>query len=133
MSAAPEETTPTRFELEDGGSLALYERWISAEESDRAFDELRSQTPWRAEAIRIAGRLIPVPRLTAWYGDPAAVYTYSGLRKEPLPWTPLLAHLRERIRNTAKVDFNSVLLNYYRDGNDSMGWHSDDEPELGDS
>jgi alkylated DNA repair dioxygenase AlkB len=72
-----------------------------------------------------------VPRLTAWHGDPGAVYTYSNIRMEPEPWTPLLESIRDRVSEFCKAEFNSVLLNLYRDGNDSMGWHSDDEKELG--
>jgi alkylated DNA repair dioxygenase AlkB len=122
----------TRYPLEDGGLLVLHQRWLPPPEAGLAFAELRGETPWKSESIRIAGRLIPVPRLTAWYGDPDATYTYSGLRNEPLPWTPLLRALRARAGETAGAPFNSVLLNRYRDGRDSMGWHSDDERELGD-
>jgi alkylated DNA repair dioxygenase AlkB len=122
---------PTRFPLDDGGLLVLHERWLPAAEARAAFDELRGETPWQSQSIRIAGRLIPVPRLTAWYGDPGATYTYSGLRNEPLPWTPALAALRARVSETAGVLLDSALLNRYRDGNDSMGWHADDERELG--
>jgi alkylated DNA repair dioxygenase AlkB len=77
------------------------------------------------------GKEVPQPRLTAWYGDPAAQYTYSGLTWEPRPWTPTLLDLRRRLEAATDARFNSVLLNYYRDGRDSMGWHADNEPELG--
>jgi alkylated DNA repair dioxygenase AlkB len=77
------------------------------------------------------GRRVAFPRLTAWYGDPGAAYTYSGVRNEPLPWTPLLRELRDRAAAAAGARFNSVLLNRYRDGRDGMGWHADDERELG--
>jgi len=76
------------------------------------------------------GRRVAFPRLTAWYGDPGAAYTYSGVRNEPLPWTPLLGELRDLVAAAAGAPFNSVLLNRYRDGSDSMGWHADDEREL---
>jgi alkylated DNA repair dioxygenase AlkB len=122
---------PTRYVLEDGGLLLYYEGWLSPAEARDAFEELRRETPWKSETIRIAGKLIPVPRLTAWYGDPGAVYTYSGVRNEPSPWTPRLADLRERASAAASAPLNSVLLNYYRNGRDSMGWHADDERELG--
>jgi alkylated DNA repair dioxygenase AlkB len=122
---------PTRHVLEDGGLLLYYESWLSPAEARDAFEELRRETPWKSESIRIAGRLIPVPRLTAWVGDPEAVYTYSGVRNEPSPWTPRLADLRERASAAASAPLNSVLLNYYRNGRDSMGWHADDERELG--
>ncbi len=122
---------PTRYVLEDGGLLLYFESWLSPAEASDAFEELRRDTPWKSETIRIAGKLIPVPRLTAWVGDPEAVYTYSGVRNEPSPWTPRLAELRERASAAASAPMNSVLLNYYRNGRDSMGWHADDERELG--
>lgn len=122
---------PTRYVLEDGGLLLYYESWLSPAEARDVFEELRRETPWKSESIRIAGKLIPVPRLTAWVGDPEAVYTYSGVRNEPSPWTPRLADLRERASAAASAPLNSVLLNYYRNGRDSMGWHADDERELG--
>lgn len=115
----------------DDGLLLFHERWLPGEIAGPVFAELRRDTPWRAEQIRIAGRAIPVPRLTAWYGDPGATYVYSGLRNEPLPWTPLLAALRDAVSAAAEAPMNAVLLNYYRDGHDSMGWHADDERELG--
>jgi alkylated DNA repair dioxygenase AlkB len=93
--------------------------------------ELIEQTPWRAEVINLWGKQYRQPRLVAWYGDAGARYTYSGLSLEPLPWTERLADLRARIEALAAATFNSVLLNYYRDHNDSMGLHSDDEAELG--
>lgn len=77
------------------------------------------------------GRTVPAPRLEAWYGDPGAAYTYSGLAHEPLPWTAELQDLRERVESATATTFNSVLANLYRSGADSNGWHADDEPELG--
>ena len=79
----------------------------------------------------IFGKVTPLPRLTAWYGDEGAGYEYSGIRNEPLEWTAELARLRDEAGEAAGVSFNSVLLNLYRDGSDSVSWHSDDEPELG--
>lgn len=81
--------------------------------------------------MSIFGRCVSIPRLEAWYGDPEAAYSYSGIAHEPNAWTPLLAGLRDRISAAAGVAFNSVLINRYRDGSDSNGWHSDDERELG--
>jgi alkylated DNA repair dioxygenase AlkB len=91
----------------------------------RLFDE----TPWRHETVVVYGKRHLQPRLTAWYGE--ASYTYSGLTLQPLPMTPLLADLRAAVEAATGHRYNSVLLNYYRDGADSMGMHSDDEPELG--
>jgi len=77
------------------------------------------------------GRVVDSPRLSAWIGDEDAVYRYSGTRFVPRPWTPELLALRDRVAAACGVPFNSVLANLYRDGADRMGWHSDDEPELG--
>ena len=90
---------------------------------------LVNDTAWRQEEITVYGKPYLQPRLSAWYGDLA--YSYSGIRLEPLPWTPTLLDIKLRIESLVDHEFNSVLLNYYRDQNDSMGMHSDDERELG--
>lgn len=86
---------------------------------------------WRRDHIRMFGKLVPIPRFSAWYGDEGMVYTYSGLKLEPNPWNAGLLHFKAAVEQVAQTTFNSVLLNWYRDGQDSMGWHADDEPELG--
>ncbi len=91
---------------------------------------LRATLHWRQPRVRLFGREVDSPRLAAWYGDAGAVYTYSGLRNEPLPWTATLDAIRNSVERATGATFNSVLANLYRDGGDSMGWHSDDEPEL---
>jgi len=93
--------------------------------------QLIDEVPWRAEKIVVWGRTYPQPRLIAWYGDVGKNYTYSGIFLEALPWTQALLDIKSRVEAVARMDFNSVLLNYYRDHRDSMGLHSDDEPELG--
>lgn len=102
-------------------------------EADRILDGLRREIPWGLHQIRIFGRWVNEPRQTAWFGDPDAVYTYSGVTMKPVPWTPMLQAIRRRVEAACGTAFNSVLLNLYRDGKDSMGWHSDDEPELGEN
>ncbi len=92
---------------------------------------LLTETTWRAETITLFGRTHLQPRLIAWHGDNDAPYTYSGLRLLPAPWTPTLLDIRANVEHACAATFNSVLLNYYRDERDSMGLHSDDEPELG--
>jgi len=94
-------------------------------------NQLIDEGPWRAENIVVWGRTYPQPRLIAWYGDAGMNYTYSGLQLTPLPWTETLLHIKSRVQAVTRTDFNSVLLNYYRDHRDSMGLHSDDEPDLG--
>jgi len=91
--------------------------------------ELLAATAWRQEQITVYGKPYLQPRLSAWYGDLA--YSYSGIRLEPLPWTASLLQIKKRVEAITEHRFNSVLLNYYRNQNDSMGMHSDDERELG--
>lgn len=105
--------------------------FLPADEAATLLALLTAEVAWEQRAIRMFGQELPQPRLTAWYGDPAARYTYSGLTWEPRPWTPALHALRQRLEAATGARFNSVLLNFYRDGRDSMGWHADDEPELG--
>ena len=120
------------IELPDG-RVRLVEALFSAAENEHWFAALRDGTRWRQEDIRIFGRKRRQPRLTAWHGDAGAVYSYSGIRLDPEPWSADLAAVKARVEAISGVRFNSVLLNYYRDGQDSMGWHSDDEPELGEN
>jgi alkylated DNA repair dioxygenase AlkB len=96
---------------------------------ERILQLLIAETAWRIEHITLWGKTHPQPRLTAWYGD--ASYRYSGMTLHPLPFTPLQLAIRQAVEHATGRRFNSVLLNYYRDENDSMGFHSDDETELG--
>jgi alkylated DNA repair dioxygenase AlkB len=111
--------------------VTLYPSLFDTGERDRLFQELLTGTEWRHDAIQIYGRQIPLPRLTAWYGDEGASYTYSGIEMNPVSWTPTLLSIKDRIEAAAGVHFNSVLLNLYRDGRDGVAWHQDNEPELG--
>ena len=86
---------------------------------------------WRQESVNIYGKVMPQPRLIAWYGDSGKKYDYSGISLTPMPWTDLLREIKRRIEDCTDSTFNSVFLNLYRDHNDSMGFHSDDERELG--
>ena len=110
-----------------------FEHFLNAEEADWYFDALLDGVSWTQDEITMFGRRVRMPRLTAWYGDSGAVYTYSGLRNEPRPWTAPLRELRDRVSDAGGAAFNSVLLNRYRSGSDGMSWHADDEPELGDA
>jgi alkylated DNA repair dioxygenase AlkB len=98
---------------------------------DEILRELISSVPWQQHRILVWGKVHLQPRLIAWYGDPDTVYTYSGITLAPLPWTDLLLEIKERAETATAASFNSVLLNYYRDNRDSMGFHSDFEPTLG--
>jgi alkylated DNA repair dioxygenase AlkB len=118
------------FELPDA-DLSLWLALDLGAPADAVLRDLIAQTGWRQDPIKLFGRIHAQPRLVAWHGDPGACYCYAGVRLEPQPWTDLLLRLRARASALAGAAFNSVLLNYYRDGRDSMGLHSDDEPELG--
>lgn len=114
-----------------GAELAIIESWLAPTEADALLAELRSSIPWEIHRIRMFGREVASPRLSCWIGDPGASYVYSRTRFEPHPWPAALADLRTRVERACDAPFNSVLANLYRSGSDAMGWHSDDEPELG--
>ena len=126
LFAAPWET----LEL-PGAEVTLCREWLGAAEADALFEQLRSGTDWEVHRIRVFGREVDSPRLSSWIGDADAVYTYSRTRFVPRPWTDTLNGLRARVEQACGARFNSVLANLYRDGTDSMGWHSDDEVTLG--
>jgi alkylated DNA repair dioxygenase AlkB len=109
----------------------LYENFVPAGESGALFTALARELPFAQRPIVVFGREVLQPRLTAWIGDPEAVYRYSNVVHEPLPFEPTLAALRARVSELTEVPFNGVLCNLYRDGDDAMGMHSDSEPELG--
>lgn len=118
------------FDLPDA-DVCLRRHFLDVAEADRFFAALRDETAWEQETAVLYGREVSAPRLTAWHGDHGASYVYSGVRHDPLPWTSMLSEVRRRITDATGHAFNSVLLNYYRDGHDSVSWHADDEPELG--
>lgn len=103
-------------------------------EPDRAatsFERLLTEMPWREDEITLFGKTYLQPRLTALYGEGGKTYSYSGITMHPLPFTPLLQELRDAVEKASGRDFNTVLINLYRDGRDSNGWHADNERELG--
>jgi alkylated DNA repair dioxygenase AlkB len=115
-------------EVENADWQSIDWRSLSSEDLERiAFRNIR----WKQDRMKLYGKAIPLPRLTAWYGDPGAAYTYSGIKSEPNPWTDGLRHIKGRIEEATGARFNCVLLNWYRDGRDSLSWHADDERELG--
>jgi alkylated DNA repair dioxygenase AlkB len=123
---------PATERLRIPGADVVYHRdFLPAPRAAELLRRLVDRTPWRQDSIVLWGRRVPQPRLTAWYGDPGRRYTYSGLTLDPLPWTDDLDLLHTMAEGIAGTRFNSVLLNFYRDHNDSVGFHSDDEPELG--
>ena len=120
------------FEIIDipDGDLTFSRTWRESESVDW-MERLRKEIEWEQHRIKIFGQWVDCPRLSAWYGDLGAIYSYSGLSLTPKAWTPTLLEVHNQLAETIERPFNSVLLNLYRNGNDSMGWHSDDEWELG--
>ncbi len=117
--------------LPGGGSLHLWPRFLDSESADTLLNNLLHKVAWEQSRIVIGGRQHLIPRMNAWFGDANAHYGYSGARLTRQDWFPELALVRENICKLTGLTFNSALLNLYRDGRDSVAWHSDDEPELG--
>lgn len=113
------------------GKLICFNGFINETASAILIDKLRKEIIWKQETLKIFGRQYLTPRLTAWYGDAGMTYSYSGLKFHPEDWSPSLQEVKQQIEQKIQYTFNSVLLNWYRNGNDSMGWHADDEKELG--
>lgn len=111
--------------------LGFAERFYPPSVADDLFQVLYEQSDWRHESIQLWGKSQLQPRLTAWHADPGTRYSYSGITLRPAAWTSTLLRIKHDISAATGHQFNSVLLNLYRDQQDSMGWHSDDEPELG--
>jgi alkylated DNA repair dioxygenase AlkB len=113
------------------GELYRLTQFLTPDAASRLFHTLHATLAWTQHRVRVFGREHSTPRLCAWHGDPQARYAYSGQALEPLPWTPALADIRARLEVASGIPFNGVLCNLYRNGADSMGWHSDDEASLG--
>lgn len=125
MSLQPKNLIPNK------GEVRLFDNFLSKGEADQLFDVFIKDIKWKKSSIWMFGRKVFQPRLTAWYADPGITYSYSGIRMKPLNWIPSLYDLKSKIEIHTGSEFNSVLMNLYRDGNDSMGWHRDNEKELG--
>ena len=111
--------------------VTFYRNFFNQQESDELFQTFLNEIKWRQDKMNIYGKEVNLPRKTAWYGDNNMSYKFSGIHLDPEPWIPTLLKVKEKVDEIAKVNFNSVLLNLYRDGNDGISWHTDAEPELG--
>lgn len=111
--------------------LEYYPQFLTQDEADHLFNNLKQKTTWRHDDITVFGKTYKQPRLTALYGSTTTAYGYSNIVMHPEPFTPLLLDVKHQIEKIASHPFNIVLLNLYRDGNDSNGWHADNEKELG--
>ena len=113
------------------GEILLYPDFFSPEESDAYFNIFRETILWKQESMTMYGKKINIPRLMAWYGNSDKRYTFSGISLQSHIWTKELLEIKAKIEPQAGIEFNSVLLNFYRNGKDSISWHADDEVELG--
>ncbi|TBW28390.1 alpha-ketoglutarate-dependent dioxygenase AlkB [Gramella sp. KN1008] len=112
-------------------SVEYYPEFFEAQKADEFLDELLFSLEWKQDKIKMFGKEIFQPRLTSFYGEASRDYTYSGLKLSPLPFTQTLEKIKLKCEKYSGTRFNACLANLYRDGSDSMGWHSDDEKELG--
>jgi alkylated DNA repair dioxygenase AlkB len=124
------ETSNSIIQLKDA-NLVYMPSFFAQQESDSIFSSLLNDITWKQDKINMYGKELPLPRLSAWYGDDSKSYTYSGIKLSPLPWSEKLLHIKKLVEEEANVNFSSVLLNRYRDGQDYVGWHTDAERELG--
>ena len=120
--------TMDKTELTDGGSVLYIPDFFKTTIADKLFQILQKKTPWKQEKT-FYGNMFP--RLTAYYSDNGVTYAYSGVSHDSMPWPWYLEEVKKRVENKVGKPFNSLLLNYYRNGKDSIGWHSDNEKELG--
>lgn len=105
--------------------------FLDQDTANQLYQNLMVNLAWQQESIQIYGRKVAIPRLQAWYGDKQTTYRYSGLEMHPIPWTKELYSLKQKLEQACDSPFNSVLANWYRNGQDGMGWHADNETELG--
>jgi len=126
-------TKKTEYSDMTGGHAILYENYFSSEDADRYFLDFKENINWKQETMMLYGKEMKFARLTAWYGEAGKNYRFSGKTYQPNAWDSYegIMKIKEEIEYDAGIGFNSVLLNYYRDGNDYISWHSDNEKELG--
>jgi len=116
--------------LSKDGIAIYYGKFLTFDEANGYFHSLLQNTPWKNDEVVVFGKHIVTKRKTAWYGDSNYVYIYSNTIKEALSWTRELINLKHFVENLSNTKFNSCLLNLYHDGNEGMGWHSDDEKSI---
>lgn len=121
---------PIVLNLSDA-EIIYYPHFFDKKEADAIFDELTNEIPWQQDDIKVFGKIHPQPRLTALFGNEGKPYSYSNIKMQPHPWNLLLQKIKSHIESVTDTNFTTVLLNQYRDGKDSNGWHADNEKELG--
>jgi alkylated DNA repair dioxygenase AlkB len=124
------QSEPIVLNLPDA-EIIYYPRFFDKKEADAIFAQLINDIPWQQDDIRVFGKIHPQPRLTALFGNEGKPYSYSNIKMQPHPWTLLLQKIKSLVESVSGTKFTTVLLNQYRDGKDSNGWHADNEKELG--
>ena len=112
-------------------TIEYYPNFFDSQRANELFEKLKSEIPWQQDNITVFGKTHPQPRLTALFGNEGKPYSYSNIVMQPNAWNPLLMFIKNEIEEICEENFTTVLLNYYRDGKDSNGWHADNERELG--
>ncbi len=131
MDLFEQQFIPMYLDDDHSSQLAFWPGWLSSTVADGLLETAIKQTPWREDKIFIMGKEIPIPRLQNWFGDPSTSYTYSRIRMQAVAFPSWMEALRLQVESATGQLFNRALVNYYRDGRDSVDWHADDEPELG--
>lgn len=129
-SPQPIRIAPSEFDAGNADRL-YWPAFLNAEESDNYFQNIVKALHWQQRTLRVYNKDHLTPRLVAWCADPGIAYSYSGDTTPQQDWPPALIQLKEHVEQRCKARFNGALLNYYRNGDDSMGWHCDDESSLG--
>ena len=131
MDLFEQQVIPLPLSPDRQSEITFWPGWLGSAEADDLLATAINQVAWRQDNIHIAGKSIPIPRLQNWYGDPTTSYTYSRIKLQAVAFPPWMEMLRRRVERQTGNCFNRTLVNYYRDGQDSVDWHADDERELG--
>ena len=131
MDLFEQQVIPLPLSPDRQSEITFWPSWLGSAEADDLLATAINQVAWRQDNIHIAGKSIPIPRLQNWYGDPTTSYTYSRIKLQAVAFPPWMETLRRRVERQTGNCFNRTLVNYYRDGQDSVDWHADDERELG--
>lgn len=124
------QSEPIVLHLQDA-EIIYFAHFFDKKEADAIFRQLTKDIPWQQDDIQVFGKIHPQPRLTALFGNEGKPYSYSNIKMQPYPWTLLLQKIKSYVESVSDTNFTTVLLNQYRDGKDSNGWHADNEKELG--
>ena len=131
MDLFDQQTIPMHLTGERKSEIIFWPNWLTGDQADALLSTAIAKTPWREDTINIAGNRIPLPRLQNWFGAQNTSYTYSGIRLQALEFPKWMDHVRTAVERDTGHQFNRALVNYYRNGRDSVDWHADNEPELG--